>query len=225
MSVPGLAYGPAETAFVLATTRVAAPARVPEVRLHLAEDAFALWRLVGAESELPDAPPPFWAFAWAGGQALARHVLDHPALVRGRHVLDLASGSGLVAIAAARAGAASVTASDVDPFALAAIGLNSELNGVEVARAPGDLLDGEAGEAPAEVVLAGDVFYERSLADRMLPFLDRVRAKGAEVLIGDPSRDFLPRSRLEALATYEVPVTQDLEGTTSKRATVWVLRA
>ena len=221
-------YGPAETGFVLATTRVAAPPRVPEVRLHLAEDAFALWRLVAAEHEFAEPPPPFWAFAWAGGQALARHVLDHPPLVRGRHVLDLASGSGLVAIAAARAGAASVTASDVDPLALAAIGLNSELNGVEVVRAPGDLLEGGAGEAAAagaEVVLAGDVFYERSLAERMLPFLDRVRRRGAQVLIGDPSRDFLPRSRLEALATYDVPVTQDLEGTTSKRATVWVLGA
>lgn len=215
-----MAYGPAETGFVLATTRVATPARVPEVRLHLAEDAFALWRLVGAELGLADPPPPFWAFAWAGGQALARYVLDHPALVRGRHVLDLASGSGLVAIAAARAGATTVTASDVDPFALAAIALNVELNGVEVGRVPGDLLDGEAG---AEVVLAGDVFYERSLAERMLPFLERVRGQGAQVLIGDPSRDFLPRSRLEPLATYEVPVTPDLEGTTSKQATVWSL--
>lgn len=215
-----MAYGPAETGFVLATTRVATPARVPEVRLHLAEDAFALWRLVGAEQGLADPPPPFWAFAWAGGQALARYVLDHPALVRGRHVLDLASGSGLVAIAAARAGAATVTASDVDPFALAAIALNVELNGVEVGRVPGDLLDGEAG---AEVVLAGDVFYERSLAERMLPFLERVRGQGAQVLIGDPSRDFLPRSRLEPLATYEVPVAPDLEGTTSKQATVWSL--
>ena len=221
-------YGPAETDFVLATTRVGAPQRVPEVRLHLAEDAFALWRLVGLERGLDDAPPPFWAFAWAGGQALARHVLDRPGLVRGRNVLDLASGSGLVAIAAARAGAASVTASDVDPFALAAIALNSRLNGVEVARAPGDLLDGEASIAAAvgaQVVLAGDVFYERSLAERMLPFLERVRAGGADVLIGDPSRDFLPRGRLEALATYEVPVTQDLEGTTSKRSTVWMLCA
>lgn len=217
--------GPAETDFVLATTRVRAPQQVPEVRLHLAEDAFALWRLVGVERGLDDAPPPFWAFAWAGGQALARHVLDHPGLVRGRDVLDLASGSGLVAIAAARAGATSVTASDVDPFALAAIALNSRLNGVEIARASGDLLDGEAGAAGAQVVLAGDVFYERSLAERMLPFLERARAGGAEVLIGDPSRDFLPRGRLEALATYEVPVTQDLEGTTSKRSTVWVLGA
>jgi predicted nicotinamide N-methyase len=217
--------GPAETDFVLATTRVRAPQRVPEVRLHLAEDAFALWRLIGTERGLDDAPPPFWAFAWAGGQALARHVLDHPELVRGRDVLDLASGSGLVAIAAARAGAASVTASDVDTFALAAIALNSRLNGVEIARAPGDLLDGKVGAAGAQVVLAGDVFYERSLAERMLPFLERARAGGAEVLIGDPSRDFLPRGRLEALATYEVPVTQDLEGTTSKWSTVWVLGA
>jgi predicted nicotinamide N-methyase len=137
-------------------------------------------------------------------------------------VLDLASGSGLVAIAAARAGAFRVTASDVDPLALAAIALNAELNGVELAQVSGDLLDGEAG---ADVVLAGDVFYERTLAERMLPFLDRARAGGAGVLIGDPSRDFLPRGRLEALATYEVPVTPDLEGTTAKQATVWVLAA
>jgi predicted nicotinamide N-methyase len=215
-----MTYGLEETGFVLATTRVAVPARVPEVRLHLAGDAFALWRHVGAERGEADPEPPFWAFAWAGGQALARHVLDHPGLVRDRHVLDLASGSGLVAIAAARAGAATVTASDVDPLARAAIALNAELNGVEVAQASGDLLDGDAG---ADVVLAGDVFYERSLAERMLPFLERARAGGAEVLIGDPSRDFLPRARLEPLATYEVPVTPDLEGTTAKQATVWAL--
>ena len=207
-----------DTGFVVATTRVRTPARVPEVRLHLAEDAFALWRRIAVERGPADPPPPFWAFAWAGGQALARYVLDHPALVRGRAVLDLASGSGLVAIAAARAGAAAVTASDVDPLALAAIQLNAELNGVDVARAHGDLLDGQAG---GEVVLAGDVFYERSLAERMLPFLERVRARGASVLIGDPSREFLPGERLEALATYEVPVAPDLEGTTTKRATVW----
>jgi predicted nicotinamide N-methyase len=217
----GTADVTSEADFVLATTRIASPPRVPEVRLHLADDAFALWRRVAAERGPADAPPPFWAFAWAGGQALARHVLEHPALVRGRSVLDLASGSGLVAIAAARAGAAEVTASDVEPLALAAIELNAALNGVRVAGAGGDRLDGEAGGS--EVVLAGDVFYEQTLACRVLPFLERARARGADVLVGEPSREFLPRGRLEALAAHEVPVAPDLEGTTSKRATVWRL--
>jgi predicted nicotinamide N-methyase len=208
-------------AFVRATTRLVAPPRVPEVRLHLAEDAFALWERLGAELGRTDLPPPFWAFAWAGGQALARHVLDHPGLVGGRTVLDVASGSGLVAIAAALAGAAAVTASDVDRFAGEAIAFNAAANGVAVGVRLEDLLEGD-GEG-AEVVLAGDVFYERPLAGRVLPFLARARARGAEVVVGDPGRAYLPRPRLVPLATYDVPVARSLEGSEVKRTTVWRL--
>jgi predicted nicotinamide N-methyase len=193
-----------------------APALVPEIRLHLAEEPFAIWEQLGEGG-----PLPFWAFAWPGGQALARHVLDHPELVRGRRVLDLASGSGLVAIAAAKAGAAAVTAADLDAHAAAAIALNAAANGVDIAIAFGDALDGDGGDA--EVVLAGDVLYERPMAGRVLPFLDRCRRRGATVLIGDPGRGYLPRVRLEALATYRVHVPRAVEDRDVKTTTVWSL--
>src|SRR5205823_6157841 len=167
------------------------------------------------------AAPPFWGFPWAGGQALARHVLDHPEVVAGRRVLDLASGSGLVAVAAARSGAARVRANEIDGYALAAITLNAAANGVPVAVHEGDLLDGDADGA--EVVLAGDVFYSRDLATRVLAFLDRARAGGAEVLVGDPGRAYLPRHRLAEVAAHEVPVVRALEDADVKRVTVWRL--
>jgi len=210
---------PAAAAFVRAQTRPGATALVPEVRLHLADEAFGLWGRTEEEAGQADLPPPFWAFAWAGGQAVARHVLDHPDLVAGRSVLDLASGSGLVAIAAARAGAAAVTVSEVDRFALAAIALNAEANGVTLAGTLGDVLEGDGGAA--RVVLAGDVFYEQPMAGRVLPFLERAAARGAVVLVGDPGRAHLPRHRLEALATYEVEGTLAVEGADVMRATVW----
>jgi predicted nicotinamide N-methyase len=192
---------------------------VPEVRLHLADEAFGLWQKTEELLGRTGLPLPFWAFAWAGGQALARYLLDHPDLVAGRRVFDLASGSGLVAIAAASAGAAAVTASEVDQLAVAAIALNAEANDVIVSCARGDALDGDG--AGAEIVLAGDVFYERPMAGRVLPFLERARARGASVLIGDPGRTCLPPSRFEALATYEVPVTRATEDTELKLTTVW----
>jgi predicted nicotinamide N-methyase len=147
-------------------------------------------------------PPPYWADAWAGGQALARYVLDHPDVVAGRTVLDVASGSGLVAIAAAAAGAAAVTANDIDEYALAAIALNAHANGVAVNVTRSDLLDGDGGDA--EVVLAGDVFYSEAMAGRVLRFLERAAARGARVLVGDPGRAFLPQDRLDVVATYRV---------------------
>lgn len=174
---------------------------VPEVRLLLAEDAIILWARMEAEAGGPTVQP-FWANAWAGGQAVARYVLDHPEVVAGRRVIDVASGSGLVAIAAAKAGAASVTANDIDPYALAAVALNAEANGVEVDGSSGDLLGGD--EPDADVVLAGDVFYSASIAARMLPFLERAAARGARVLVGDPGRDHLPNDRLEVVASYRV---------------------
>jgi predicted nicotinamide N-methyase len=194
---------------------------VPEVRLHLAEDAIVLWaRMEAAAGET--LPPPFWASAWAGGQGLARYVLDHPGMVAGRRVLDLAAGSGLVSVAAAMAGARSVTANDIDPYALAAVRLNAQANGVEVASRGGDLLDGAA--EGAEVVLAGDVFYSRDMAERVLRFLDRVVARGGVVLVGDPGRAYLPRERLEPVASYRVPMVGALEDAEIKQTDVLRLK-
>lgn len=174
---------------------------VPEVCLHLADDAIVLRARMEAQAGRQLAPP-FWADAWVGGQAVARYVLDHPWVVAGRRVLDVASGSGLVAIAAAVAGAAAVTANDIDPYALAAIALNARANAVDVDVCPGDLLAGDGGDA--EVVLAGDVFYSAELARRMLRFVERVADRGAQVLVGDPGRNHLPGHRLQIVADYPV---------------------
>jgi predicted nicotinamide N-methyase len=209
------------TEFVLAHTTLSTTPFLPEIRLHLASDAFALWEETERELGATIAAPPFWAFPWAGGQALARYVLDHPELVTGRRVLDLASGSGLVAVAAARAGAAGVTANEIDGYALAAIALNAAANQVDLSVRAGDLLDGEHGDA--EVVLAGDVFYNRDFARRVLGFLDRAGAAGAEVLVGDPGRAYLPRHRLTELASHRVPVIRALEDAHVKQVTVWRL--
>jgi predicted nicotinamide N-methyase len=179
---------------------------VGEVTLLLADDIHRTWSRTDEEA------PPFWAFAWAGGQALARHVLDHPELVAGRRVLDLAAGSGIVAIAAALAGAAHVVASDSDARARVATLRNAALNDVTL-DVVGDLV-GEDGEVDldVDVVLAGDVFYEQPMARRMLEFLDEASGVGVDVLVGDPGREYLPRRRVTPLATYDVPDTADLEG-------------
>ncbi|MEU8424929.1 50S ribosomal protein L11 methyltransferase [Micromonospora sp. NPDC048835] len=178
---------------------------VPEVRLHLAEDAIVWWARMEAAAG-HTLPAPYWASAWAGGQALARHLLDHPELAADRRVLDLATGSGLVAIAAALAGAAEVTANDIDPYAVAAVTLNARANRVAVDVTGDDLLDGT--DAKVDLVLAGDVFYDRAMADRVLPFLQRAAAAGADVLVGDPGRRHLPADRLIVLAEYPVPTTE-----------------
>jgi predicted nicotinamide N-methyase len=206
--------------FVRAHTAVGAAPYVPEVRLHIAADAFALWERTERERGGGGAAPPFWAFPWAGGQALARHVLDRPEVVAGRGVLDLAAGSGLVAIAAARAGARTVTASEIDPYAVAAVGLNARLNGVTVRAELADVLDGAT---DADVVLAGDVFYSREMAERVLAFLDRAAARGALVLVGDPGRAYLPRQRLSCVSQHAVPVIRELEDADVKQVTVWEL--
>ncbi len=207
-------------AFVRAHTAAATAPYVPEVRLHVAADAFALWERTERERGGGVSAPPFWAFPWAGGQALARHVLDRPEAVAGRTVLDLAAGSGLVAIAAARAGARTVTASEIDPYAVAAVALNAELNGVAVRVELADVLDGAT---DAEVVLAGDVFYSREMAERVLAFLDRAAGRGALVLVGDPGRAYLPRHRLAEVARHAVPVVRELEDADVKQVTVWEL--
>jgi predicted nicotinamide N-methyase len=205
-------------AFILANTTPSRPPHVPEIVLHLAGEAHDLWHRTEEELAEIGLPPPFWAFAWAGGQGLARYVLDHPGIVAGRSVLDFATGSGLVAIAAAKAGAASVVASDLDPFSPAAVLLNARANGVGIGFEGGDLIGRDEGW---DVVLAGDVFYEAALAARLMPWFAALSARGATVIIGDPGRAYLPKERLQALARYEVPVTRALEDAEVKSTTVW----
>jgi predicted nicotinamide N-methyase len=208
-------------AFIRRHTRLARPPLVPEVTLHLARDVFELWEKTEQDASAVQLPPPFWAFPWAGGQALARYVLDHPEDLVGRTVLDLAAGSGLVAIAAAKAGAATVTPSETDPLAFAAIELNSVANSVTLEVTLGDILGGTA--TGNDLVLVGDAFYERPMAERVLPFLERARAAGADVLVGDPGRAYLPRDHFEEVACYDVPVSRVLEDADVKRTTVWRL--
>ncbi len=206
--------------FIHENTRLLAPPLVPEVTLHLAHEALPLWEKTEEELGALGLPPPFWAFAWAGGQALARHVLDNPQLAEGRHVLDFGSGSGLVGIAAMKAGARRVAASEIDGFAFAAIAANAEANGVALEIERGDLIGGDAGW---DTVLIGDAFYEKPLAERLFAWLERLAGRGATVLIGDPGRTYLPRDRLTRVATYEVPVTRALEDAEIKRTGVWRL--
>ncbi|GJE51591.1 hypothetical protein GOFOIKOB_4651 [Methylobacterium tardum] len=211
------------TRFIRANTRLLPVPHAPEIRLHVADEATALWQRTEEELQTIGLPPPFWAFAWAGGQALARYVLDHPDVVAGARVVDFASGSGLVAIAAARAGARHVIASDLDPFAVAAIHLNAAANAVadRIAAVSGNLLETDPG---VDLVLAADVFYERDLAEAVTGWLTGLQAKGTTVLIGDPGRTYLPRDRLECLVTYAVPVSRSLEDSEIKRSHVWRLR-
>jgi predicted nicotinamide N-methyase len=191
---------------------------VPEVRLLLAVDPMLLWARLEAEDRVTTLPAPFWASAWTGGQALARYVLDHPHLVAGRRVLDIASGSGLVAIAAALAGAAAVTANDIDRYAIAAIAANAAANGVHVDCDPTDLTAGDGG--PAEVVLVGDALYNADIAEAVLPFAGRAAARGATVLIGDPGRGHAPSGRLRTLMTYHLPTMGAAEDAQNERASV-----
>ena len=193
-----------------------------EIRLHLADEVLPLWHAVQIESGDPDAALPYWAFAWGGGLAIAHYLREHPDVVAGRRVFDLASGSGLCAIAAMRAGAAAATANDIDPFAMAAIALNARANGRRVAVVGRDVLD----EPPpdVDVVLAGDCSYEASLAARVLPWLQRVRDRGIDVLVGDPGRRYLPLDALEELAAYEVRTTTELEDLEYKVGHVYAVR-
>lgn len=205
--------------FIAENTAVIAPPHTPEIRLHLAVEAIELWHKTEEDLGALGLPPPFWAFAWAGGQALARYILDRPELVAGRRVFDFASGSGIVAIASAMAGAASVTASDIDVFALEAITLNAGLNGVTIETRSSDAI-GRL-DLAADVVLAGDVCYEQPMAGRVTDWLAALAAGGRQVLIGDPGRSYLPREQLESLAVYEIPVSRALEDSEVKRTSVW----
>lgn len=216
MTAPGL--DPVD--FIRRETALLPVPHAPRIRLHLADEATVLWQRTEEELGEIGLPPPFWAFAWAGGQALARHLLDHPGLVAGRRVLDFASGSGLVGIAAALAGASLVEACDIDRFALAAIGLNAAANDVALRARSDDLVGRDEGW---DVVLAGDIAYERDLAARVFAWLAGLARRGALVLVGDPGRAYLPRAGLTRLATYEVPVTRMLEDAEIKRTSVWRL--
>jgi predicted nicotinamide N-methyase len=205
--------------FIHRNTAIATPPLVPEIRLHLATEITPIWQATEEILARAGVPPPFWAFAWAGGQALARFLLDHPEEVAGREVLDLGAGSGLVAIAAAKAGAARVLAAEIDHFGVAAIAANAELNGVSVAITSADLLD--TLDASWEVVTAGDVCYEKAMADRVTPWLAALAARGSLVVLGDPGRAYLPGAGMTERARYNVPTSRELEDRDHREAIVW----
>jgi predicted nicotinamide N-methyase len=208
--------------FIRANTAILSPPLVPEIRLHLASEITPLWQATEALLEREQLPPPYWAFAWAGGQALARHVLDHPDLVRGKSVLDFGAGSGLLALAAARAGAAAAAA-EIDAVAATAIGLNAALNGLDVAVESGDVIG--RFPVPWQIVLVGDMCYERPLAERLTGWLRRLAGAGVQVLLGDPGRAYLPKEGLAEIARYRVPTPLDLEDRTMREGVVWRLVA
>ena len=204
-------------AFIRDNSELLAPPLVPELKLHLASEVIPLWRKTEEELTEIGVPPPYWAFAWAGGQALARYLLDHPDIVAGKRVLDFGAGSGLVALAAARVGARHVLAADIDPFALAAIRRNAEINNVNVETTARDLI----GSAEIfDVILVGDMCYERPLAERLMAWLKKSRAA---ILLGDPGRSYFPKTGLTRLATYSVPTTRELEDREIRETGVWRL--
>ena len=212
---------PDPAAFILANTRLQPVPHAPGISLWLADEVTPLWRLTEEELGEIGLPPPFWAFAWAGGQGLARWLLDHPAEVAGKRVLDLAARSGLVGVAAMKAGAASVLCADIDPFCGAAVALNADVNRVRLDFTDADLLDTPPPDV--DVICAGDVFYERPMAERVLTWLSAAADRGGRVLVGDPLRTYFPRNGFELLAEYEVPTTRELEDSAVKRTRVWTL--
>lgn len=205
--------------FILENTKPIAPPLVPEITLRLAEESLPIWQKTEDELGELNVPPPYWAFAWAGGQAIGRYLLDHRDICHGLPVLDLGSGSGISAIAAAKAGASHVLAADIDRLALVACSLNASANAVTVETTDRDVLS--AAPPKAGVVIVGDLFYERQLADRVLHFIDGARDAGCSVYIGDPRRSYFPEGKFTPLAEYQVPVTRELEDFEIKRTTVW----
>ena len=206
--------------FIRANTALIAPPLVPEIKLHLATEVVPLWRLTEEELQAQGVPPPYWAFAWGGGQALSRYVLDHPAIVAGKDVLDFGAGSGLVAIAAAKAGAERVTAADIDPYAYAAIKLNAIANSAIVAATTSDVLGSDGNW---RVILVGDMCYERPLAESMIAWLLDRAVHGAAVFLGDPGRSYFPRGGVEKLETYHVQTSRDLEDREIRQTSVYRL--
>lgn len=205
--------------FIRRETTVKPVPHAEEIRLHVADEAMDLWQKTEEDLGELGLDPPFWAFAWAGGQGLARYVLDTPSLVAGKNAIDFACGSGLVGIAAMLAGAKSCRAVDIDPFAIAAAGLNADLNGVRLDLEIADLT--RQATPSADIVFCGDVFYDRPLADAVIGFLDRLLAAGITVLVGDPGRSYLPKARLTELGVYEVPVVGALEDYEIKKTAVY----
>ena len=203
--------------FIRDNSQLLAPPLVPEIRLHLASEVIPLWRRTEEELAEIGVPPPYWAFAWAGGQALARYVLDHPDIVMGKRVLDFGAGSGLVALAAAKAGAAHVIAADIDPFAIAAIARNAEANNVAVETVTDDMI---GSTKRFDLILVGDMCYERPLAERLMAWL---KSSPAQILLGDPGRSYFPKAGLTQLATYSVPTTRELEDREIRETGVWRL--
>lgn len=216
--MPALTSPDERSAFVRTNTRLQRPPHAAEILLHLADEVTPIWRLTEEELAERGLPPPFWAFAWAGGQGLARFILDHPDEVAGKRVFDFATGSGLVAIAAAKAGAAAVTANDVDPFCAAAVRANAEANGVTVAFDGADRLS--APPPDCDVLTAGDVCYEKPMAERVLAWLRVAHDRGTRVLLGDPGRSYFPRDGLVRLAEHRVETTRELEDQEVKRTVV-----
>jgi predicted nicotinamide N-methyase len=206
--------------FIRANTEITAPSILPELKLHLATEITPIWQASETTLAAANVPPPFWAFAWAGGQALARHVLDRPSCVRGRRVLDFGAGSGLLAMAAAKCGADRVRAAEIDPIACAAIGLNAALNGVEIEIMEDDVIDREIG---LDLVLVGDMCYERPLAERLVRWLRSAAARGVTVLLGDPGRSYRPTEGLVEVARYLVPTSLELEDRAEREGIVWRL--
>ena len=209
-------------AFVLRHTRLGPVPGLEEIRLHLAQEVLPLWYAVQVETDDPDAALPYWAFAWSGGLAIGRYLREHPEAVSGRRVFDLASGSGLCAIASLRAGASQATGADIDAFAAAAIEVNARANDCRVTVVRRDVLDEEPPDV--DIVLAGDCWYDARLAERVLPWLRRVRDRDIEVLVGDPGRRYLPINDLVEVASYAVRTTTELEDLDQKQGHVYALR-
>ncbi len=209
-------------AFVLRQTRLGPVPGLEQIRLHMADEVLPLWHAVQVETDDPDAALPYWAFAWGGGLAISHYLRDHPEVVAGKRVFDLASGSGLCAIAAMQAGATEATGVDIDAFAAAAIRLNARVNRCRVNAIRDDVLDEEPPDV--DVVLAGDTWYEAGLAKRVMPWLRRARDQGIDVLVGDPGRRYLPTDQLLELACYEVRTTTELEDQERKQGWVYALK-
>ncbi len=208
-----------DRAFILAMTRLQSPPYVPELQLYLADEIESIWDAVQTRVNSAEAPLPFWAFAWAGGLALARHLLDHPELAEGKRVLDIATGSGLCAIAAGRAGAGWIMAADIDPLSLVAVGLNAGANSVNVTVFEDDLLT--APPPDVDLILAGDIGYERHLAESMLVWLEAAHQRGIDVLIGDPERAYFPRATMRLLTIQNVATSRELESAETKRVGIY----
>jgi predicted nicotinamide N-methyase len=205
--------------FIRENTKAIAPPLVPEIILRLAEESLPIWQKTEDELGEMNVPPPYWAFAWAGGQAVSRYLLDHRDVCEGRSVVDLGAGSGISAIAAAKAGAAPVLVADIDRLALAACMINARVNGVAIETTGADLL---SSPAPSDaLVIVGDLFYERELAGRVLSYIDDAKARGCTVYVGDPRRSYFPAGRFTPLVEYQVPVMRELEDFEIKRTTVW----